>query len=64
MTASEAFDALDAGATGLKLFPTEIITPAVLKAELHDGGFTACGFLVAGSLGQRIFSLATLPLKT
>ena len=32
MTASEAFAALDAGAHGLKLFPAEIITPAVVKA--------------------------------
>ena len=32
MTASEAFAALEAGATGLKLFPAEMITPAVLKA--------------------------------
>lgn len=32
MTASEAFAALDAGATGLKIFPAEMITPAVLKA--------------------------------
>ncbi|MBC7611015.1 MAG: 2-dehydro-3-deoxy-6-phosphogalactonate aldolase [Polaromonas sp.] len=32
MTASEAFAALEAGATGLKLFPGEMVTPAVLKA--------------------------------
>ena len=32
MTASEAFAALDAGAAGLKIFPAEMITPAVLKA--------------------------------
>lgn len=32
MTASEAFASLEAGATGLKLFPAEMITPAVLKA--------------------------------
>jgi 2-dehydro-3-deoxyphosphogalactonate aldolase len=32
MTASEAFAALDAGATGLKLFPAEMATPAVVKA--------------------------------
>ncbi|OOG52208.1 2-dehydro-3-deoxy-6-phosphogalactonate aldolase [Polaromonas sp. C04] len=32
MTATEAFAALDAGATGLKLFPCEMITPAVVKA--------------------------------
>lgn len=32
MTATEAFAALDAGATGLKLFPGEMITPVVVKA--------------------------------
>jgi 2-dehydro-3-deoxyphosphogalactonate aldolase len=32
-TPSEAFDALRAGATGLKLFPAEAATPAVLKAQ-------------------------------
>lgn len=32
MTATEAFAALEAGATGLKLFPAEMATPAVLKA--------------------------------
>jgi 2-dehydro-3-deoxyphosphogalactonate aldolase len=32
MTATEAFDALEAGATGLKLFPAEMVTPAVVKA--------------------------------
>ena len=32
MTASEAFAALESGATGLKIFPAEMITPAVIKA--------------------------------
>jgi 2-dehydro-3-deoxyphosphogalactonate aldolase len=32
-TPSEAFAALEAGATGLKLFPAEAATPAVLKAQ-------------------------------
>jgi 2-dehydro-3-deoxyphosphogalactonate aldolase len=31
-TPTEAFAALDAGATGLKLFPGEMVTPAVVKA--------------------------------
>ena len=31
-TASEAFAALDAGATGLKLFPAEMIPPQAVKA--------------------------------
>jgi 2-dehydro-3-deoxyphosphogalactonate aldolase len=34
MTPSEAFGALDAGATGLKLFPAELASPAVVKALL------------------------------
>ena len=32
MTATEAFAALTAGASGLKLFPAEMISPAVLRA--------------------------------
>lgn len=32
MTATEAFAALQLGASGLKLFPAEMITPAVVKA--------------------------------
>ena len=32
MTPSEAFAALAAGASGLKLFPAEIVTPAAVKA--------------------------------
>jgi 2-dehydro-3-deoxyphosphogalactonate aldolase len=32
-TPSEAFTAIDAGATGLKLFPAEAASPAVLKAQ-------------------------------
>jgi len=33
-TPTEAFGALDAGATGLKLFPAELASPAALKAML------------------------------
>jgi 2-dehydro-3-deoxyphosphogalactonate aldolase len=33
-TPSEAFEAIQAGATALKLFPAEAATPAVLKAQL------------------------------
>jgi 2-dehydro-3-deoxyphosphogalactonate aldolase len=32
MTATEAFAALETGATGLKLFPAEMISPAVVRA--------------------------------
>ena len=34
MTPTEAFDALDAGAIGLKLFPAELASPPVVKALL------------------------------
>ncbi|RYF31344.1 MAG: 2-dehydro-3-deoxy-6-phosphogalactonate aldolase [Comamonadaceae bacterium] len=34
MTPTEAFGALEAGATGLKLFPAELASPAVVKALL------------------------------
>ena len=34
MTPTEAFAALDAGATGLKIFPAELASPAVVKAML------------------------------
>lgn len=40
MTATEAFAALGAGASGLKLFPAEMVTPAAvnaLRAVLPDG---------------------------
>ena len=33
LTPSEAFAALDAGATGLKLFPAEMVPPAAVKAQ-------------------------------
>ncbi len=32
LTPSEMFAALDAGATGLKIFPAELVTPPILKA--------------------------------
>ena len=34
MTPTEAFDALEAGADGLKLFPAELASPSVAKALL------------------------------
>ena len=67
MTASEAFGALEAGATGLKIFPAEMITPAVVKAlravlptgtvVLPVGGITAENmrpYLAAGANGFGI----------
>lgn len=69
MTATEAFAALEAGATGLKLFPSEMITPAVVRALravlpadarlLPVGGITLenmSSYLAAGAAGFGIGS--------
>lgn len=74
MTASEAFAALAAGATGLKIFPAEMITPAVLKAlravlpasavVLPVGGITPgnmAPYLAAGANGFGIGSALYKP---
>jgi 2-dehydro-3-deoxyphosphogalactonate aldolase len=74
MTASEAFAALDAGATGLKIFPAEMITLAVLKAlravlpasavVLPVGGITPENmrpYLAAGANGFGIGSALYKP---
>jgi 2-dehydro-3-deoxyphosphogalactonate aldolase len=74
MTASEAFGALEAGATGLKIFPAEMITPAVVKAlravlptgtvVLPVGGITADNmgpYLAAGANGFGIGSALYKP---
>ncbi len=69
MTATEAFSALDAGATGLKLFPSEMIPPAAVRALravlpadtrlLPVGGITPdniSAYLAAGANGFGIGS--------
>ena len=74
MTASEAFAALEAGASGLKLFPSEMITPAVVKAlravlpastvVLPVGGITPENmrlYLAAGANGFGIGSALYKP---
>lgn len=74
MTASEAFAALEAGAAGLKIFPAEMITPAVLKAlravlppatvVLPVGGITLenmRAYLAAGASGFGIGSALYKP---
>ena len=74
MTASEAFAALEAGATGLKIFPAEMITPAVVKARravlpaqaavLPVGGITPANmapYLAAGANGFGIGSALYKP---
>ena len=77
MTASEAFAALQAGATGLKLFPAEMITPAVVKAlravlpadavVLPVGGISPGNmraYLAAGASGFGIGSALFTPGTT
>ena len=74
LTPTEAFAALDAGATGLKLFPSEMITPpvvralrAVLSADavlLPVGGITLGNmraYRAAGANGFGIGSALYLP---
>lgn len=74
MTATEAFAALQAGATGLKLFPAEMITPAVVKALravlpgptllLPVGGITVgnmAAYRTAGASGFGIGSALFTP---
>ncbi len=74
MTASEAFAALEAGAAGLKLFPAEMMTPAVVKAlravlpadalVLPVGGITPANmrdYLAAGASGFGIGSALYKP---
>lgn len=77
MTASEAFAALDAGATGLKIFPAEMASPAVVKAlravlpkdtvVLPVGGITPSSmqaYLSAGANGFGIGSALYKPGMT
>lgn len=74
MTATEAFAALDAGATGLKLFPAEMASPAVVKALravlppeallLPVGGISTtnmAAYLAAGANGFGIGSALYKP---
>lgn len=74
LTASEAFAALGAGATGLKLFPAEMIPPAAVKALravlpretllLPVGGITAgnmAAYRMAGASGFGIGSALYKP---
>ena len=76
-TATEAFAALQAGATGLKLFPAEMITPAVIKAlravlpaetRLLPVGGISCenmgAYLRAGANGFGIGSALYKPDRT
>ena len=77
ITPSEAFGALEAGATGLKLFPAEMISPAVVKAlravlpkqvpVMPVGGVTPDNmdaYLAAGASGFGIGSALYKPGMT
>jgi 2-dehydro-3-deoxyphosphogalactonate aldolase len=77
MTPTEAFDALEAGATALKLFPAEMIPPAAVKAMravlppstmlLPVGGITPsnmAGYTAAGANGFGIGSALYAPGKS
>ena len=74
MTASEAFAAIGAGATGLKIFPAEMASPAVVKALravlptdtllLPVGGITpgnVQAYITAGATGFGIGSALYKP---
>jgi len=72
-TATEAFAALDAGATGLKLFPAEMIPPAGVKAlralllrdtlVLPVGGITADNMAAYRSAGADGFGIGSALYK-
>ncbi|MDO9360443.1 MAG: 2-dehydro-3-deoxy-6-phosphogalactonate aldolase [Polaromonas sp.] len=74
MTTTEAFAALQAGATGLKLFPAEMITPAVVKALravlpastllLPVGGITPDNMGSYRSAGASGFGIGSALYKT
>ena len=73
MTATEAFAALQAGASGLKLFPAEMITPAVVKALravlpadallLPVGGITVDNMAAYRSAGASGFGIGSALYK-
>jgi 2-dehydro-3-deoxyphosphogalactonate aldolase len=68
-TASEAFAALDAGATGLKLFPAEMIPPSAVKAlravlpdtalVLPVGGITTANLPAYRAAGANGFGIGS-----
>ena len=77
LTATEAFAALSAGATGLKIFPAEMASPAAVKAlravlpagtlMLPVGGITPgnmAAYLASGANGFGIGSALSVGGKT
>ena len=73
MTASEAFGALESGATGLKIFPAEMITPTVVKAlravlplgtvVMPVGGITTANMAAYISAGASGFGIGSALYK-
>jgi 2-dehydro-3-deoxyphosphogalactonate aldolase len=73
LTASEAFAALDAGATALKLFPSEMIPPAAVKALravlpaatrlLPVGGITRSNMATYRAAGANGFGIGSALYK-
>lgn len=73
MTPTEAFAALDAGATGLKLFPAEMIPPAAVKALravlppevllFPVGGVTPAGMAAYRAAGAGGFGIGSALYK-
>lgn len=73
MTPTEAFASLDAGATGLKLFPAEIIPPAAVKALravlppevllFPVGGITPAGMAAYRAAGAGGFGIGSALYK-
>ncbi|WP_231402469.1 2-dehydro-3-deoxy-6-phosphogalactonate aldolase [Caenimonas aquaedulcis] len=73
LTASEAFAALDAGATALKLFPSEMIPPAAVKALravlpasarlLPVGGITTSNMAAYRAAGANGFGIGSALYK-
>jgi 2-dehydro-3-deoxyphosphogalactonate aldolase len=72
-TATEAFAALDAGATGLKLFPAEMMSPAAVKAlravlpaqalVLPVGGITTSNMRAYRAAGANGFGIGSALYK-
>jgi 2-dehydro-3-deoxyphosphogalactonate aldolase len=73
LTATEAFAALDAGATGLKLFPSEMIPPAAVRALravlpgdallLPVGGITTANMAAYRAAGASGFGIGSALYK-
>lgn len=72
-TPTEAFAALDAGADGIKLFPAELISPAVVKAMravlpadawlLPVGGITPANMAAYRAAGANAFGIGSALYK-